>query len=244
MVVGDRVLVAKRAESLADGTDTIDFNQATPDTIDFNGTGDFLDDGFETTVDANGTTTIIVTGSVSNNGAHTVASITASLITLTSSSALTTELAVTTAVIRGDNIDKDMFSDGTGNNLGDGDYVVTEVLPLWLPATGTIIITDSVDGSEAPGYEDVYTYTSYVTSTFTISTTLLRTYTGTARAWVPFIRKTAAATTESQTFTYSIDVPVQLNVRKKGIVPFGQALTVGSTGLSAQAVRQSDTIVE
>ena len=244
LVVGDRVLVTKRAESIADGTDTIDFNNGTPDTIDFNGSGDFLDDGFETTVDANGTTSVTVTGSVSNNGTFAVAAVTATLITLATNSTLTNELAVETVIIRGDNIDKDLLSDGTGNNLGDSDYVVAETIPAYLPASGTIIITDSVDGSEAPGFEDALAYTSFTASTFTLSGTLPRTYTSTARVWVPFIRKTATSTTESQTFIYSIDVPVQLNVRKKGIVPFGQALTVGSTGLSAVAVRQTDSIVE
>ena len=244
LAIGDRVLVTKRAEIIADGTDTLDFNNGSPDTIDVNGTGDFLDNGFENTVDANGTTSITISGTTSNDGTYAIAAVTASLITLATNTALTNELAHTTAIVRGDNIDKDMFSDGTGNSLGDSDYVVVETLPGWLPSTGTIIVTDATDGSEAPGYEDVYTYTSYTASTFSLSTTLLRTYTGTARVWVPFIRKTATSTTESQTFIYSIDVPVQLNVRKKGIVPFSQELTITSGGLSAVAVRQSDTIVE
>jgi hypothetical protein len=241
---GDGVLVQKRAESLADGTDTIDFNAGTPATIDFNGSGDFLDDGFETTVDANGTTSIVISGTASNNKTVAVASVTASLITLATGETLTNELASTTAVLRGDNVDKDMFSDGTGNNLGDGDYVVAETLPPWLPASGTIVVTDSVDGSETPGYEDALAYTSYSGSTFVLSGTLPRTYGATARVWVPFIRKNAALATESQTFIYSIDIPVVLNVRKKGIVPFTQPLVVGSGGLAATAVRQPDAIVE
>ena len=97
---------------------------------------------------------------------------------------------------------------------------------------------------EAPGYEDVYTYTSYTGSTFTLSGTLSRTYGSTARAWVPFIRKQAASTSESVTIIHTVDIPVKLVVRKKGILPFSQDLVVGSTGLAANAVRTADSIVE
>lgn len=244
LAVGDRLLVAKRAESKATGAKTMDFNATSPATIDFNGTGNFLDDGFETYTDANATKTITVTGTVSNDGTYSVAGVVAGVMTLTTGETLVGEAASTTAVVQGDNIDKDMFSDGTGNNLGDSDYVVTETLPGWLPSTGFIVVTDSVDGSEDPGYEDVYAYTSYSGSTFVLSSTLVRTYGATARVWVPFIRKQAASTTESVSIVVSVTLPVQVNVRKKGIAPFGQSLTVGVTGLAATAVRQPDTIVE
>ena len=244
LAIGDRLAVIKRAESKASGGATMDFNSGTPATIDFNGTGNFLDDGFETFTDANGTTSIVISGTTSNDGTKEVASITSSLITLATGETLVNELASTTAVIRGDNVDKDMFTDGTGNNSGDADYVTSATLPGWLPSAGTLVVTDSVLGSEDPGYEDVYSYTSYSGATFVLSSTLLRTYGANARAWVPFIRKQAAATSENVTIIHSVDIPVKLVVRKKGINPFEQDLTVVSTGLSATAVRGVDPIVE
>jgi hypothetical protein len=201
------------------------------------GSGSFVDEGFAVGA------SVTVSGTVSNNGTYPVKTVAA--LTLTLEGIVLTDEGPVSSTVRGDNVNKDQFSDGTGNNLGDGDYVVTESLPAWLPATGTLIVT-STNGSEVSsgGYEDVYTYTSYTGSTFTLSGTLVRTYSTDARAYVPFIRESTITDTESQNFIYSVDVPVVINARKKGFVPFTSQGVVGSTGLSVAIVRTTDTIVE
>jgi hypothetical protein len=201
------------------------------------GTADFIDDGF--VAGAN----VIISGTTSNNGTFPIKAVATTVLTL--DGIVLTDESPASSTVRGDNVNKDQYTDGTGNNSGDGDYVVTETLDSWLPSTGTLIVT-STNGSEVSsgGYEDVYTYTSFTGSTFTISGTLVRTYSTDARAYVPFIRVTTSTDTESQNFVYSADVPVIINARKKGFIPFTSQGVVGSTGLSVAIVRTTDTIVE
>jgi hypothetical protein len=63
-------------------------------------------------------------------------------------------------------------------------------------------------------------------------------------AYVPFIDKIAEAATEANTVIYSVNRDTTIRVRKKGIQPFTQNTTqLGSGGLSASAIRTTDSIV-
>lgn len=202
------------------------------------GSGDFAEEGFVAGED------VIVTGTTSNNGTFAIKAVAA--LTLTLDGIVLTDEGPVSSTLRGSNVNRRQYTDGTGNNSGDGDYVISGSIDAWLPSTGTLIVT-STNGQETAsgGYEDQYAYTSYSGSTFTLSSTLVRTYSTDARAYVPMMLTTTAATSESVTFTYSTDIPVLTNARKKGFLPFGPSLGIaGTSGLSVAIVRQTDTIVE
>lgn len=242
------VAVYRRAESKADGTNTIDFNTGAPATIDFNGTGDFLDDGLRGSADFRPTNTITVSGTTSNDGTYAVANVTGSLITLATGESLTNELASTTAIIRGDNVNKDQFSGAaTGNNIGDPDFVVQETLPGDLPSSGVIVIEHRNNGTEPSdgGYEDILAYSSYTGSTFTLDgVTLPRTYDGDARVRVPFHLTNPTVDPLSQQYVQTVDIPLKITWSRKGFKRFTQNVLAGSTGFSFQVVRTADGIVE
>jgi len=199
------------------------------------GAGSFLDDGI--VVGSN----ITVSGTASNNGTYEVLAVVAGTIDVATAS-LTTEGPVS-STLTGDNINKDKYSGtATGNNSGDGDFVVAETIDSDTPSSGTIIIVNT-NGSEV--YEDQLAYTSYTGSTFTLSGTLPRTYDGDARVYVPFILTTTATTSENQQIIFSgSSFPIKTVVRRKGILPFEVDGTFGATGASVAAIRTADTIVE
>jgi hypothetical protein len=230
--VGDRVAVFRRSRTT--GSFTYNDNGGSGDSVITRGSGDFVDEGFVAG------SRITVSDTTSNNNTFSVKTATATTLTLTGI-VLVDEGPVASTII-GDNVNKDQFTGhATNNNSGDGTFDVVESLPTDLPASGTLIVV-SVNGSEI--YEDIYSYTTYSGSAFTISGTLVRTYDSTARAYVPLIYKTAASSTESQTIIYSSDFSIKSRVRKKGILPFEVDGTFTSTGASVAAIRTTDTIVE
>ncbi len=237
-----------RAEAKANGTDTMDFNTGAPATIDFNGTGDFLDDGLRGASDFRPTKGIVITGTASNNKTVKVADVAAGLVTLAAGETLTSELAVTTAVVRGDNIDKDQFSGAAaGNDLGDPDFVVVEALPGFLPAAGFIVIEHRTNGTEPSdgGYEDILAYSNFTGSTFTLDgVTLPRNYDGNARIRVPYHIKNPASDPETAQYIQTVDLPLKLTWSRKGFKRFSQDVVAGASGFSFQVVRTADPIVE
>lgn len=72
---------------------------------------------------------------------------------------------------------------------------------------------------------------------------LVQTYDASDTIYVPYIYRTADATTESETVVYLQDRPVITRVRKKGILPFEVAGTFTSSGLTVTAIRTTDSIV-
>lgn len=229
----DRAGVYRRA--FTDGV-SLTYNDANPDTIT-RGAGSFIRDGHVAGE------TIEVQGTASNNGTYSVAAVTATTITLTASAALSTETVVSDLL--GSAIDKETFQGvASGNNSGDGDFVVQESLPTDLPSSGTIIVVNT-NGSEI--YEDQLAYTSYTGSTFTLSGTLPRTYDGDARVYVPLLLVTSTGGSESQTIIFDTGVgafPIKTRVRQKGILPFEVDGSFGASGVTVAAIRTADTIVE
>ena len=242
------VAVHVRAESKASGGDTMDFNATAPATIDFNGSGDFLDDGFRGASDFRPTKTITITGTGSNQGTYDVADVTAGVATLVDGETLVDEQGSTTAVARGDNINKDQFSGASsGNDIGDPDFVVLESLPGYLPAAGVIVVEHRTNGTEPSdgGYEDILAYSSFTGSTLTLDgATLPRSYDGSARVRVPYHLLNPTSDPETTQYIQTVDLPLKITWSRKGFKRFVQDVVAGASGFSFQVVQTADPIVE
>ena len=94
------------------------------------------------------------------------------------------------------------------------------------------------------GTEDLYKYSSWTGSTFTLDAmTLSRNYTAGDEVFVPLIDIEATGTEVSNTVTFSSNIPVLVRVRKYGILPFEVESDVTSAGMTVAAIRTTDTIV-
>lgn len=89
-----------------------------------------------------------------------------------------------------------------------------------------------------------YSYTSWSGSVFTLSGTLGQAFSTGAAAFVPFIDKTAASTSESVSFIYSSSFTARVKVRQgtggSPIKPFETTFSVGGSGGSTNAIRDPD----
>jgi hypothetical protein len=89
-----------------------------------------------------------------------------------------------------------------------------------------------------------YTYTSWTGSTFTLSGAIGTAYGAGTAAFVPYIDKTATATTETISFIYASSFGARVKVRNGAgaspIIPFETTFNVGTTGGSTNAIRTSD----
>jgi len=142
---------------------------------------------------------------------------------------------VLVAAMSGGAINKSQYTLASGNNQGNGTVVVETSISLDTPASGYVRIGD-----------DRYQYDSWTGSTFTLHTgvTLSKTYSLHAPAYVPYIDTQATDTTVSNLITYVSDITALVRVRKIGIIPFEvSGVTITSTGLSASAIRATDSIV-
>jgi len=72
---------------------------------------------------------------------------------------------------------------------------------------------------------------------------LAQAYDGSDTVYIPYIYRTADATSESETVVYLQDRDVITRVRKKGILPFEVSGTFTSAGLTVTAIRTTDSIV-
>ena len=121
--------------------------------------------------------------------------------------------------------------------------------------TADIEVGDIVYDSTNSEYAYVVSIDSQTQMTMTLKTTtwnganyetnsLVQTYDGSDTAYVPYIYETATGTSANETTTiYTADKYVLCRVRIKGILPFQTTGTYGSTGYSATAIRQTDSIV-
>lgn len=140
----------------------------------------------------------------------------------------------------GGTIDATQFTLNTAlTGAAETSIVMTAAIPTDTPSSGTLrIITNS-------GEHKYQTYTSYTGSTFTIPST---DYSGdnasaTNNAYLSYIDKLAAATSESFTGVYSADRALFIRVRDGGVTPiktFETTGTLGSAGGSTTAIRTSD----
>lgn len=132
--------------------------------------------------------------------------------------------------------DNDEFTLAAGNNLGNGTLVVNEVIGVEFPSAGEVRVWNGTN-------YDRYAYTSYATSTFTLSGTLSQNYTLNDPAFVPIIDEVSGGTSISKTVVYpGSDRQGRHRVYNAAanIVPFEVGFTVGSGGSTTQAIRGSD----
>jgi hypothetical protein len=111
-----------------------------------------------------------------------------------------------------------------GRDNGSGDFLTNEYTLNGATTSGgnTCVVNEAIKtDTPATGYIRVngkpYQYTSVVpgTKTFTISGTWGQVHAGGSPAWVPFLDKVAASTTEASTaYTYGSDFTARLKVRK------------------------------
>lgn len=120
---------------------------------------------------------------------------------------------------------------------GGNTCVVNEVIKVDTPATGYIRVN---------GVPYTYTAVNAGTKTFTISGTWGQIHANASPAFVPFLDKVAAATSESSpNYTYSADFTARLKVRKGGTPnsrkPFETTFVAGSSSTNGtNAILDSD----
>ncbi len=130
--------------------------------------------------------------------------------------------------------DKAQYSLSGSNALNT--ITVSVAIPSSTPETGSIIVVDD-DGSET-----VHAYSAWSGSNFTV-VLAADTYTGTEKAYVPYLYEVATGTEVTDTTTiYTSDIYVVGRVRKAGIQPYEAAGTYGSTGYNGSAIRNVDGI--
>ena len=130
----------------------------------------------------------------------------------------------------------DEFSIAAGNDTGDTEIVVNEVISPDHPTSGVIRVLDG-------GRFVVFPYSSFDGSAFTLVTPLDRDLDEDADAFVPFIDESAASDgTSSVTIIQSAPIFVLSRLRNgdANIVPFQVPGTIGASGISVSAIRNSD----
>ncbi len=131
-------------------------------------------------------------------------------------------------------VDKAQYSLSGSNTLNT--ITVSVAIPTSTPTTGTIKVVDD-DGTETD-----YSYSAWAGSDFTV-TISADTYSGTEKAYVPYLYEQAAGTTVTETSTiHTADIYVVGRVRKAGIKPYEAPGLFGATGYSATAIRNTDSI--
>jgi len=141
-----------------------------------------------------------------------------------------------TGVVSGDRVLVARSSAGVVNkaqftiaSVSSSTIVATTDIPSDIPQTGFIRVGDTQ-----------FAYTSWTTRTFQVTATAVG---QTGNFYVPLIDATASGTSiAAPSITYFADFDVIARVRKKGILPFENTGTVGSTGLTISAIRTTDTI--
>jgi hypothetical protein len=137
-------------------------------------------------------------------------------------------------------IDKSQFSlSGSLTSGSVTSITIGTTIPSDTPATGSIRV-ELDDGS----YKSV-SYTSYVGSTFTVSSSDFATTNATTanNVWVAYIDTLAGSSTETFSSIYSSDRDLVVILRDGGISPIKQFIssaTLGSSGGSITVIRTSD----
>jgi hypothetical protein len=135
-------------------------------------------------------------------------------------------------------LEKDTYVLAAGNNVGNGTLVVSTGIASDEPAAGNVRVWNASTTSY-----DKYAYSSWSSSTFTLTGTLSQNYVAADNVFVPFIDELASAASASNTLVFNTNIDVIGTVRDGGvtpIVPFPITGAVTSTGFSVSAVRQAD----
>ncbi|CAN5350472.1 hypothetical protein BH10PAT1_BH10PAT1_1050 [soil metagenome] len=141
-----------------------------------------------------------------------------------------------------DTVKKDMYtSDASANTIGNSTFVVSGTIDSDTPATGNVRVVNRDAGNNIID-EQIYAYTSWTTSTFTLSDTLSQNYDNQDTVYIPYIDTIATSSTVSVNIIYNSNRYVVTRVRKKGIVPFSVQGQITSDNFTATAIRTVDTI--
>lgn len=132
-------------------------------------------------------------------------------------------------------VDKAQYS-LSGSNA-ENKIKVSVQIPVDTPDSGYIFVVDDNDT------EIAYQYTSWSGDEFNV-TVAAGTYSGTEKAYVPYIFAEATGSSVSKTVIYVTNRNVITRVRKAGIIPFETTGTFTSTGYSATAIRTTDGIYQ
>lgn len=133
-------------------------------------------------------------------------------------------------------LDTTQLSADGAQSSGAGTFVVNEVIPSDTPAPGTVRIFNGTSFDRVP-------YTSYATSTFTLTGTLPNNVSANADAFISYIDELASATSASFTAVYSSDRSLFVRDRDGGGTPiktFETTATLGSAGGSVTVIRTAD----
>ena len=131
----------------------------------------------------------------------------------------------------------------TGTDINKSEYTLSAAVN----ASTSVVMTTTIK-TDTPASGNIriggirYAYASWTGSTFTLSAAA--TIATATVAFVPFIDKTAASTTETASFTYSASFTARIKVRlgtgTSAIVPFETTLTVPSGTASVTTIRNLD----
>jgi hypothetical protein len=137
-----------------------------------------------------------------------------------------------------DEIDFDQLTAAGAQTAGAGTFVVNEAIPADTPASGTIRVFNGTQYDRVP-------YSSWATSTFTLTGTLPSNVANNANCFVSYIDKLATATSESFTAIYASDRSLLVRVRSGStpgseIKEFLSPATFSAAGGSISAIRTSD----
>lgn len=161
-----------RPDAVMSGAPTLAFANANPDTITRN-TGSFVDDGFAAGM------SVTVAGSTGNNGTYTIASLTATVITLVTGDSLTVEAAAAGRTLTGEETETTWIAsllaewgtwedekgrlvraDGRIWTVSEIDGLATRV-PLWWPAVERWMQHDIQIAAHRKGDRELVGYSIY-----------------------------------------------------------------------------------
>ena len=157
-------------------------------------------------------------------------------VTVTGLVAAQDQLIIGKSIDAGVSINKSEYSTAVGNNVGNGTIVVDAAI-LNVPASGWVRIDNGVG-------DDVYPYSSFNGSTFTLDAVTLTTTYGTGvNVYPTIIDKIAGSTTEANTWVYTADTDLAGQAIDSGGSPtkaFPISGTFKDTGFSVNVVRTPD----
>lgn len=136
----------------------------------------------------------------------------------------------------GVSINKSENVSAAGNNIGNGTIVCSTAITN-VPASGWVRISNGVG-------DDLYPYSSFSGSTYTLdAVTLSQSYGTGVNVYPLIIEKLAGATTESNTWVYTADTDLAGQVVDAGVSPtkpFPISGTFTATGFAVKVVRTPD----
>jgi len=141
-------------------------------------------------------------------------------------------------------VDKDQYEVATATSASTL-LTISSSIPTDTPTTGSVIVRLGISGSE-----QLYSYSAWNGSTFTVPSGLEYTYASTDKVYVPYINESVAASAVNAVVPviYSSDRSVIVRVRRyngagDSLVPFETTAQITTTGMSVTAIRTADAIV-